>query len=278
MQNFKLSNSGSIPCIGLGTYKMTDENELYTALNTAFEHGYTMIDTAYFYKNEDTIGKIIKNKKRSDIILATKVWPSDFGYDNTMYSIERSLKSLQTDYIDIMYIHWPGDDMEQSWKAFEKMYDEKVIKNLAVANFLPNHYEKLTISANIKPVINQIELHPYNQSTELTDYFKSKDIQIVSWSPLAKATDKLLNEPILREIAKKYDKSISQIVLRWHIQQGFAVIPKTKTPHRVKENIDIFDFELDNNDMKNIKSLDEKKTISHSSNEEDWLKQLRYGN
>lgn len=278
IKTIKLSNSNEIPCIGFGTYKLNDENELDIALNTAINSDYTMIDTAHLYQNEALIGNIIKNscKNREDLIIATKVWPSDFGYDKTMYSIERSLKLLKTDYIDIMYLHWPGDYIVESYRAFERMYDEKVIKNLAVANFLPKHYEEIISSANVAPVINQIEIHPYNQAIDLVDYYKSKNIQIVSWSPIARGGDRIFNNSILIELSQKYNKTISQIVLRWHIQRGLIVIPKSKTPHRIIENISIFDFCLSDEDMLKIRKLDENKAISHSPNEKKWLKYIQY--
>lgn len=280
VKTFTLSNSNVIPSIGFGTYKISDEKQVYESINHALENGYKMIDTAYFYKNEHFIGEALKNSnaKREDLILATKVWPSDFGYDNTMFSIERSLKLLKTNYIDIMYLHWPGDDMEQSWRAFERMHDEKAIKNIAISNFLPKHYEKLCLKANIKPVINQIELHPYNQQEELQEYYKSQNVQIVSWSPLAKSSEKLFKDSLILELCKKYQKTPAQIILKWHIQKGFIVIPKTITPSRIKENIDIFNFEIDDEDINKIKSFDTKSTISNTPANEDWLRSIRYSN
>lgn len=278
MDNITLSNGTIIPVIGFGTYKLKDEKEIDNSIKIAVNSGYTFIDTAYFYENESFIGDTLRrsNINRKNIIIATKVWPSDFGYDKTMYSIERSLKSLNTDYLDILYLHWPGDDMQSSWKAFEKMYDEKVVKNLAIANFLPKHYEIIVKNANIKPVINQVEIHPYKQMKELIEYYKQQYVQIISWSPIARADKNLFLEKILLELSEKYQKSIAQIILRWHIQKGLVVIPKTKTEQRIVENIDIFNFELDEKEMNEIEKLDKNLSVSRTPDDENWLRQIRY--
>lgn len=278
MKYFKLNNGNEIPGIGFGCYTITDENILRDVLIECKKCNYELIDTAYFYDNEDLIGKVLKEENLENAFqIATKVWPIDFGAENTKKSIERSLKSLNRDYIDIMYLHWPGEDMEESWKVLEDYYEQGVLKNIAVCNFYENHMEALLKNANVVPQINQIELHPLLQKNELLEYLKSKDIQPLAWSPIAKADKELFDSEIMVELSKKYNKSIAQIILAWHITRGTVAIPRTSKVNRVSENIDIFDFELTGEDMDKIKTLDINKHTSNSPENEKWLREIRYG-
>lgn len=278
MTNYHILNNGNkIPSIGFGTYKITDENQVYSSLEYAFKYRYQLIDTAYFYDNEKYIGNYLKNIPRKDYMIATKVWPEDFGYDNTLKSVERSLKSLNVDYVDIMYLHWPGDDMEDSYKALERCFDEKMIKNLALANFLPKHYEKIAKLMNIKPVLNQLEVHPLMTNKKNIDYFQKEDIKIVSWSPLARMDNKIMEDEDILNLAQKYDKTPAQIVLRWHMEKNLIPIPKSTKEDRIAQNIDIYDFKLEEDQIKVIDDLDEDRSVSQKPDDESWLKKLRYG-
>lgn len=274
-----LSNGNKLPKIGFGTYKLEDEKSVFDMLNMALQTGYEMIDTAYFYKNEHFIGNALKNigAKRENYMMATKVWPSDFGYDNTLKSIDRSLKNLQMDYIDIMYLHWPGEDMEESYKAIERFYEEGVIKNIAVANFYKKHYEVLEKSANIKPHIVQLEIHPINTEKDLVDFYEKNDIQVVSWSPLARIDKEIPENKILNDLSKKYNKTFVQIVLAWHLKRGLVPIPKTKTPSRAVENFDIFDIDLEDEEVEMINSINRDFHITDNANDENWLYKIRRG-
>lgn len=276
MQYYTLSNGNKFPKIGFGTYTITDSETIARTLNRAFDCGYTLIDTAYFYDNEKYIGDYLQGKNRNNYQIATKVWPSDFGYDNTLKSVERSLNSLGLDYIDVIYLHWPGDDMDKSYKALERLYDEKVISNIALANFLPKHYQYIKANMNIKPVINQLEIHPLMISDENIAYFKDRDIHIVSWAPIARANTKLMTNKDIISLAEKYGKTPAQIVLRWHIDRGFTPIPKSTNNDRIRENINIFDFSLDKEDIDIISSLDENMSVSKKPDDEKWLHKIRY--
>lgn len=277
VKNMILNNKNEIPQIGFGTYKITDVTTLEKAITTAYDIGYRLFDTAYFYKNEEMIGEVLKNNDLLDkIILATKIWPSDYGRENTIKSIERSLKSLNRDYIDIMYLHWPGDNMIESYKVLEKYYKKGVLKNIAVCNFTKKHIEELEANCEILPAINQIELHPYLPQIELVNYLKEKGINIVAWSPLARADKKLLEDEKILEIAKKYNKTPSQIILRFNIERDIIVIPKSKSENRIKENFDILDFSLSKEEMDYLYSLENGFRTGPNPNDDNALKDLQY--
>lgn len=279
MEKIILSNASAIPKIGFGTFRLSDEETCERAIRKALETGYMMIDTAYYYHNEEYVGKAMKSSglKRNEYMIATKVWPIDFGYDKTLKSIERSLKSLETDYIDIMYLHWPGDDMEESYRAIERFYDEKVIKNIAIANFLEKHYEKLIKNANIPPVINQLEIHPLANNENLIKYYRERNVQIVSWSPLARLEEDLYRDEKFLEIAKKHKKTIPQIILAWHIAKNLIPIPKSSKNERIEENFDIFDINLSNEEIRTIDEMDRGFHVAQTPDDENWLEKIRYG-
>src|SRR5690625_452424 len=246
----RLANDVSIPQLGLGVYKVTPE-EVYDTVKSALELGYRHIDTASFYENEEGVGQAIKDSgiPRDEIFITTKVWNDEQGYDNTLKAYERSLKKLQIDAADLYLIHWPIPDIfSETWKAMEQIYKESRVKAIGVSNFLVHHLQELLQTAEIKPVANQIELHPKLMQKETVDFCRENNIVIQSWSPLGRAN--YLDDQLLNDLAKKYDKSPAQIVIRWHLQHDFVVIPKSTNPKRQKENISVFDFELSHDDMK----------------------------
>ena len=252
-----LSNGVEIPSIGFGTYKSGDNEETPKIIKNAIRLGYKMIDTASFYNNEVGIGNGIKDSgvNREDIFLVTKLWNDDHGYDNTIEAFNRSLKNLQVDYIDLYLIHWPNKLNAETWKAFEYLYESGKVKALGVCNFKAEHIEDLKKTAKIMPMVNQVEIHPFSTKNNIIDYCKDNHIKVIAWSPIARG--RVLYSDLMINLSKKYKKSIVQIVLRWHMQKGIIPIPKSSNENRIKENIDILDFEISVEDMIKIDELDE---------------------
>ena len=252
-----LSNGVEIPSIGFGTYKSGDNEETPKIIKNAIRLGYKMIDTASFYNNEVGIGNGIKESgvNREDIFLVTKLWNDDHGYDNTIEAFNRSLKNLQVDYIDLYLIHWPNKLNAETWIAFEYLYESGRVKAIGVCHVKAAHIEDLKQPAKIMPMVNQVEIHPFSTKNNIIDYCKDNHIKVIAWSPIARG--RVLYSDLMINLSKKYKKSIVQIVLRWHMQKGIIPIPKSSNENRIKENIDIFDFEISVEDMIKIDELDE---------------------
>lgn len=266
MGKFKvLSNGIKIPSIGFGTYKSGDNNETAEIVKYALECGYRQIDTASFYGNEVGIGNGIKqsNIKREEIFLVTKLWNDDHGYKKTIEAFNKSLERLQVEYIDLYLIHWPNKLNAETWRAFEDLYKEGKVKAIGVCNFKIGHLEELKKTAEIMPMVNQVELHPQSSKEYLLDYCNDNNIQLVAWSPIMRG--RIFSNELIIGLSEKYKKTIAQIVLRWHIQRGIIPIPKSSNEGRIKENLDIFDFELSADDMNAINSLNEGDSISVST-------------
>ena len=276
MKYITLNDGIKVPAMGLGTYKIEDEKTMDEVINAALDFGYEYIDTAKFYNNEEFIGKALKNssKKRSEYMLATKVWPSDFGSDKTKRSIDESLKKLDTDYIDVIHLHWFGEDFDKSWKVFMDYKDQGIVKSIAVCNFMPEQLVKL-YEVGEKPSMDQLESHLYLQDPETINFLKENNITHQAWSPLARTQGGILEEEILNKLADKYNKTPAQIALRWHIDRGTMIIPKSVHKERLKENIDIFDIELDESDLNSLASLDKKKRFSGDPLDQEWLEKAR---
>ncbi|WP_283640943.1 aldo/keto reductase [Mesonia mobilis] len=263
MKYYQLNNGNKIPAIGFGTYK-AQEDEGIAAVKKAIETGYRLIDTAAKYENEEAVGKAIKQSgiAREELMLTTKLWRENLGYESTKKAFETSLAKLDLDYIDLYLIHWPANAKNyenwqkannDSWRAMEELVKEGKIKNIGVSNFWTEHLEPLLEAAEIKPVINQIEFHPGYWQPELTRYCKEKNILVEAWSPLARG--KVFESEEIKAIAKKYNKSVAQICLRWILEHNALVIPKSSTPERIEDNFDVFDFQLDAEDIKTIDNL-----------------------
>lgn len=253
-----LNNGYPMPRLGLGVYKVTDE-EMETAIQAALDDGYRAFDTAYFYNNEEALGKALKNSgvPREDLFITTKLWNDHKGYDSTLEYFNRSLNNLGLEYIDLYLIHWPCEKNElyiETYKALEKLYEEGKIKAIGVCNFKVHHLEKLMRETNIVPQVNQIEVHPYFNQQEVQDFCDKHDIVVTAWMPLMRNRG-LLDDPTITKLAKAYDKTPAQIVLRWHVAHNRVVIPKSKTPSRIRENHDIFDFNLELTEIAEIDSL-----------------------
>lgn len=263
MNSYKsLLNGIDIPKIGFGTYKLKDENETIDTIKYALKVGYRFIDTAFFYGNEEWIGKAIKESKikRENIFLATKVWNDSHGYDKAIDSFEKSMKKLDIDYLDLLLIHWPTKLNKETWRAFESLYELGKVRAIGVCNFKIGHLEELRKTAKIMPMVNQIEVHPCFSQKEIVNYCNNYKIQVIGWSPIMKG--QLLEVPLMIDLAEKYNKTIAQIALRWHIQKGIIPIPKSSHYGRIADNIDIFNFELSEEDMIKIDKLDRNETVS----------------
>lgn len=252
-----LHNGVKMPYFGLGVYKVEEGNEVIDSVKTALEVGYRAIDTAALYENEEGVGKAIKESgiPREEIFVTTKVWNTDHGYEKTLKAFDKSISKLGLDYVDLYLIHWPGKDtFIDTWRALEKLYRDGRVRAIGVSNFKPHHLQTLMEHSEEKPVINQVELHPYFQQKDLREFCKQHDIVVEAWSPLGRG--QVLDDPVLAEIGKKYGKTPAQVTLRWHLQNDIVIIPKSVTPSRIKENADIFDFELTAEDMEQIDQLD----------------------
>ena len=258
IKKISLSNSVSIEQLGFGTFKIVDQQEANNAVKTALNNGYRAFDTAQLYNNEKILGEAFVNSgvARQELFLTTKVSNLNQGYEQTLKSFEQSLKDLQTDYLDLFLVHWPlKNHFFDTWKAIEQLYETKMVRAIGVCNFHQSHFELLKTRANIKPMINQIEIHPYLVQKELIEYLNKEQIAIEAWSPLARG--RVVEEPLLINIGQKYQKSSSQVTLRWHVQKDLIVIPKSVNPLRIAENMQILDFELTDTEMQQIDSLNE---------------------
>ncbi|MFI8214740.1 aldo/keto reductase [Streptomyces sp. NPDC085932] len=253
-----------MPQLGFGVWQVPDD-EAETAVATALEAGYRSIDTAAIYGNEKGTGKAIaaSGVPREELFVTTKLWNADQGYDSTLRAFDTSLDRLGLDYVDLYLIHWPTPERGlyiDTYKAFEKLHADGRIKAIGVSNFLPEHLEKLIAETSVVPAVNQIELHPHLQQHDAREYHAEQGIATEAWSPLGQGKG-LLEVPAIVAIARKHDRTPAQVVLRWHIQLGNVVIPKSVTPSRIEENIAVFDFSLDAEDLAAISALNEDRRL-----------------
>ena len=258
----KLANGVDIPSIGFGTYKLGEEQEVIDKVKLALNLGYRQIDTASFYGNEEGVGKGIAESgiDRKDIFLVTKLWNDDHGYEETINAFNKSIKKLGVDYLDLYLIHWPNKLNSETWRAFEDLYKEGKVRAIGVCNFKIGHLDELKKIAKIMPMVNQIEIHPCKTQKDIIEYCTENNIQVVAWGPIMRG--KIFSLPLMLDLVEKHNKSIAQITLRWHIQNGVIPIPKSSNEERIKANIDIFDFNLSNEDMKKIDSLNSNEDVS----------------
>lgn len=253
----KLANGVDIPSIGFGTYKLGEEQEVIDKVKLALNLGYRQIDIASFYGNEEGVGKGIAESgiDRKDIFLVTKLWNDDHGYEETINAFNKSIKKLGVDYLDLYLIHWPNKLNSETWRAFEDLYKAGKVKAIGVCNFKIGHLEELKKTAKIMPMVNQVEVHPQSSKNEMLNYCIENNIQLIAWSPIMRG--KLFTNELMLNLSEKYQKSVAQVILRWHIQRGVIPIPKSSNKTRIKENLNVFDFEISNEDMKSIYMLNE---------------------
>ncbi|MDR7646233.1 aldo/keto reductase [Staphylococcus argenteus] len=253
-----LNNGYPMPSVGLGVYKISDE-DMTTVVNAAIEAGYRAFDTAYFYGNESSLGSALKNSgvPREDLFLTTKLWNDYQGYDKTFEFFNKSIENLQTDYLDLFLIHWPCEEdglFVETYKAMEELYEQGKIKAIGVCNFKQHHLEKLMSETHVVPMVNQIEVHPYFNQQDVQDFCDHYDIKVTAWMPLMRNRG-LLDDLVIIKLAEKYEKTPAQIVLRWHLAHNRIIIPKSQTPKRIRENIDLFDFNLELTEVAEIDAL-----------------------
>lgn len=254
---YTLKNGVEMPIIGLGVYKAEDGDQVKDAILAAIDAGYRHIDTASFYGNEKGVGEAIRasDVPRESLFITTKVWNDDLGYEETLKAFEISMDNLGLDYLDLYLIHWPIEGRyTEAWKAMEKLYADGRVKAIGVSNFHRQHLEEVFSMCRVKPMVNQLEYHPHLAQKEMHEFCKMHGIQLEAWAPLKRGG--LFEEPIIQALVEKHGKTPAQIILRWDIQNRVSTIPKSVTPSRIQENIDVFDFELSDADMKKIDSLD----------------------
>ena len=263
MQTVKLNNGVEMPVLGFGVYQIPDHNECERVVSEALEVGYRLIDTAQAYFNEEAVGSAIKNSgiDRKEIFLVSKIWVSNGGYEKAKASIDESLKKLQTDYLDLMLIHQPFNDYYGTYRAMEEAYKAGKLRAIGVSNFYPDRFLDLSHFVEIQPMINQVETHVFQQQKRAKEIMKEHNTQIMSWGPFAEGKNNYFQNEILKEIGTKYGKSTAQVALRFLTQEGVVVIPKSTHKNRMEENFNLFDFELTEDDLNKIRTLDTGKSL-----------------
>ncbi|MBD8586887.1 aldo/keto reductase [Peribacillus simplex] len=267
-ETITLHNGVKMPLLGFGVFKVKNGNETVESVKKAIEVGYRAIDTAAIYENEEGVGQAIREcgVPREELFITSKVWNTEQGYETTLKAFEDSLNRLGLEYLDLYLIHWPGKDKYlETWRALEKLYKDGKVKSIGVSNFHVHHLENLLANSEVKPVVNQIELHPLLTQVEIRDYCAKHEIKVESWSPLGRGN--LLEEPTIKHIAKKHGKSSAQVLIRWHLQHDLVVIPKSITPSRIKENAQVFDFSLSLNEMNQIDALNRNERFGSNPDE-----------
>ncbi|MGN0477250.1 MAG: aldo/keto reductase [Ruminococcus sp.] len=261
MEYITLSNGVKMPMLGYGVYQVT-KDECERCVLDALSVGYRSIDTAQSYFNEEEVGNAIVKSgvPRDEIFLTTKVWIEHYGYEECKKSVEISMKKLKTDYLDLLLLHQPFGDYYGAWRALEELYEEGKVRAIGISNFYPDRMIDIASFAKIKPMINQVEVHPHNQQIEEKKWNEKYGISLDAWAPFGEGRGGMFELPELKEIAEKHGKTTAQIMLHWHLQRGIVAIPKSTHIERMRENFDVFNFSLDDEDMNTISSLDKKKS------------------
>ncbi|MGM9597583.1 MAG: aldo/keto reductase [Eubacteriales bacterium] len=275
MNYVTLSNGVKMPMLGYGVYQVTKE-ECERCVLDALKSGYRSIDTAQSYFNEEEVGNAIASSgiPRGEIFLTSKVWIEHYGYEECKRSVADSMKKLKTDYIDLMLLHQPFADYYGAWRALEELYDEGKLRAIGISNFSPDRMVDIASFSRIRPMVNQIEIHPHHQQTFAKEWNEKYGVQLEAWAPFGEGRGGMFELPELKLIAGKHGKTVAQVILRWHLQRGIVVIPKSTHIERMQENFNVFDFELTDGDMSAISALDRKTSsfFSHSDpNMVEWF-------
>lgn len=273
MEKIKLSNGVEMPQIGYGVYQVSP-SECERCVSDALKVGYRMIDTAQAYNNEEGVGAAVAKSGlgRDEVFLVSKVWISNYGYEKAKASIDGSLRKLGTDYIDLMLLHQPFCDRYGAYRALEEAYREGKLRAIGVSNFYPDHFIDLAENVEIKPMVNQVETHVFNQQTAAQKYMEDYGCRIMSWGPLAEGRNNFFRNPVLETIGARYGKSVAQVALRWLVQRGVIIIPKSVHIERMEQNLDIFDFTLSEEDMQAIGKLDTGKSLFFDHHDPEVVK------
>jgi 2,5-diketo-D-gluconate reductase A len=276
MKNVVLNNGVEMPILGFGVYQIPDAEECERSVYEALRTGYRMIDTASAYLNEEAVGNAIKRSgvAREEVFVTTKLWVQDAGYESAKKAFERSLQRLQLDYLDLYLIHQPYGDVYGSWRAMEDLYRDGRVRAIGVSNFQPDRLMDLMVHNEVVPAVNQIETHPFTQQVEDHQFMREHGVQLESWGPFAEGRSNIFQNELLLSIAGEYNKSVAQVILRWLIQRGVVVIPKSIRKERIVENFDVFDFELSAEDMAAIATLDTKQSLFFDHRDPKMVKML----
>lgn len=268
MEYVVLQNGVKMPKLGYGVYQVSKE-ECERCVSDALSIGYRLIDTAQAYFNEEEVGNAIEKSgiARKEIFLTSKVWIEHYGYGECRKSVLKSMEKLKTDYIDLMLLHQPFSDYYGAWRALEELYDEGKLKAIGISNFYPDRMIDIASFSKIKPMVNQIEIHPHNQQAKAKEWNEKYGVQPEAWAPFGEGRGDMFNLPELKEIGEKYNKTVAQVILRWHLQRNIVVIPKSTHIERMKENFNVFDFTLSNEDMNKILLLDKNESAFFSHND-----------
>ena len=275
--NYVTLNSGHrMPRLGFGVYQINDADECENAVYEAIKAGYRLIDTAAAYQNEKAVGQAIKRSgvAREDLFITTKVWVQDMGYSQTLRAIDRSLERLGLDYVDLYLIHQPYSDVFGTWRAMEEKFDDGTLRSIGVSNFSPDRLVDLTVFSRIPPALNQIEINPFYQQEENVSFMKELGVQPQSWASFAEGRNHLFQNPVLLKIAEKHGKSVAQVVLRWLIQRDIIVIPKSVSPQRMKQNLEVFDFQLSEEETDIISHMETGVSCFHSHTDPDRIRKI----
>ncbi|HIH1382027.1 TPA: aldo/keto reductase [Staphylococcus pseudintermedius] len=268
MKHVTFYNGNQMPQVGLGVFRVENNDTAKEAVKHAIKSGYRSIDTAMIYQNEEKVGEGIREALAEtdltceDLFITSKLWLSDYGRENVAAAYQASLERLGLDYLDLYLVHWPGldeDVMIDTWRGMEELYHDQKVKNIGVSNFNVEHLDKLLATSRIKPVINQVEFHPYLTQKRLRVYLEAQNIHMESWSPLMNA--QILEDDTVKQVAAEVGKSPAQVIIRWNLQHGVVTIPKSITPSRIEENLNVFDFELSLGQMEVLDGLNEDRRI-----------------
>lgn len=271
-----LNNGIKMPILGFGVYQVTDQKLCEESVLEAINTGYRLIDTAALYLNEEAVGRAIKRSgiARDELFITSKLWVQDAGYDNTKKALERSLKKLQLDYLDLYLIHQPYGDIFGSWKAMNEMLKEGKLRAIGVSNFESDRVMDLIANTEIVPAINQVETHPFQQQSELHEFLKGNGVQMEAWAPFAEGRNGIFTNEVLNSIAKEHSKSVAQVILKWLVQGDIVAIPKSVHKDRIAENFNIFDFDLSKDEMASMAALDTRRSLFFDHRDPEAVKRI----